>query len=144
MKKVTDDFESLNFNTAISQMMVFINEVYRINKINRKYAEGFVKLIYPIVPHLGEEMWEKLDHNKTIAYEPWPKYDETKLVKSTVKMAVSVNGKLRDTIEVALDLENAEVEQIALQSEAVKRHIEGKTIKKIIIVKNKIVNIVAI
>ena len=89
-------------------------------------------------------MWEKLGHSGTITYEPWPKYDETKLVKSTVKMAVSVNGKLRDTIEVALDLDNAEVEKIALASEAIKRHTEGKTIKKIIVVKNKIVNIVAI
>ena len=144
VKKVSEDFESLNFNTAISQMMVFINEVYRINKINKEYAEGFVKLIYPIVPHIGEEMWEKLGHEGTIAFEPWPKFDETKLVKSTVKMAVSVNGKLRDTIEVPLDLEQAEVEKIALDSEAVKRHIEGKNIKKIIVVKNKIVNIVAI
>ena len=125
-------------------MMVFINEVYRINKINKEYAEGFVKLISPIVPHIGEEMWEKLGHDNTIAFEPWPKCDETKLVKSTVKMAVSVNGKLRDTIEVPLDLEQAEVEKIALDSEAVKRHTEGKTIKKIIVVKNKIVNIVAI
>ena len=89
-------------------------------------------------------MWEKLGHNDTITYEPWPKYDESKLVKSTVKMAVSVNGKVRDTIEVALDLENAEVEKIALESEAVKRHLEGKTVKKIIVVKNKIVNIVAL
>ena len=144
MKKVTEDYESLNFNTAISQMMVFVNEVYRINKINKEYAEGFVKLIYPIIPHLGEEMWEKLGHSGTITYEPWPKCDESKLVKTTVKMAVSVNGKLRDTIEVALDLDNAEVEKIALASEAVQRHTDGKTIKKIIVVKNKIVNIVAI
>ena len=144
VKKVTDDFESLNFNTAISQMMVFVNEVYRINKINKEYAEGFIKLLYPIAPHIGEEMWEKLGHNETIAFEPWPKYDESKLVKSTVKMAVSVNGKLRDTIEVPLDLDNPEVEKIALNSEAVKRHIEGKQIKKVIVVKNKIVNIVAI
>ena len=144
VKKVSDDFESLNFNTAISQMMVFINEVYRVNKISKEYAEGFVKLIYPIVPHIGEEMWEKLSHSGTIAFEPWPKYDESKLVKSTVKMAVSVNGKLRDTIEVAIDLDNDEVEKIALASEAIKKHTEGKTIKKIIVVKNKIVNIVAI
>ena len=109
-----------------------------------EYAEGFVKLIYPIVPHIGEEMWEKLGHSGTITYEPWPKYDESKLVKSAVKMAVSVNGKPRDTIEVAVDLDDEEVKKIATSSEAVKRHLEGKEIKKIIVVKNKIVNIVAI
>ncbi len=144
VKKVTDDFENLAFNTAISQMMVFINEVYKVNKLPREYAEGFVKMISCITPHIGEEMWSLLGHNKTLAFEPWPKYDESKLVANTVKMAVSVNGKPRATIEVPLDLDDEELKKIALSQEGVMRNVEGKEIKKIIIVKNKIVNIVAI
>ena len=144
VKKVTDDYESLAFNTAISQMMVFINEVYKVNKLPREYADGFVKLISCITPHLGEEMWNQLGHKESLAYEPWPTYDETKLVANTIKMAVSVNGKPRATIEVPLDLDDEELKKIALSQEGVSRNIEGKEIKKIIIVKNKIVNIVAI
>ena len=144
VKKVTNDFEILAFNTAISQMMIFINEVYKVNKLPREYAEGFVKLLSCIAPHIGEEMWEKLGHNKTLAFESWPTYDESKCALNTVKMGVSVNGKPRATIEVELDLDDEEVKKIALSQEAVIRHTEGKEIKKIIVVKNKIVNIVAI
>ena len=144
VKKVTDDFEDLAFNTAISQMMVFINEVYKINKLPREFAEGFVKMLSCITPHIGEEMWLLLGHDKSLAYEPWPKYDESKLAANTIKMAVSVNGKPRATIEVPLDLDEEELKKIALEQEGVQRNIEGKEIKKIIIVKNKIINIVAI
>lgn len=144
VKKVTDDYEALAFNTAISQMMVFMNEVYKVNKLPRKYAEGFVKLISCITPHIGEEMWEKLGHNNTIAFESWPTYDETKLHSNSVTIAVSVNGKLRGTIEVEKDSDDEVVKAAAFEIENVKRQIEGKEIKKVIIVKNKIVNIVAI
>ena len=144
VKKVTDDYNSLAFNTAISQMMVFINEVYKVNKLPKEYAEGFVKLISCITPHIGEEMWQLLGHSDTIAFESWPTYDESKLVANTIKMAVSVNGKPRATIEVPLDLDEEELKKIALSQEGVIRNTEGKEIKKIIIVKNKIVNIVAI
>ncbi|MCR4879889.1 MAG: leucine--tRNA ligase [Bacilli bacterium] len=143
VKKVTEDYEELAFNTAISQMMIFINEVYKVTKLPRKYAEGFVKMISCITPHLGEEMWEKLGHHSTIAYEPWPTYDENKLKKDTVKMAISINGKLRATIEVPLDMDEEGVKEIAAKEENVLRHLEGKDIKKIIFVKNKIMNIVA-
>ena len=142
VKKVTADFESLAFNTAISQMMIFTNEVYRIGKIDKEKAEGFVKLISCIIPHVGEEMWEKLGHDHTIAYEAWPTYDESKLKTNTIKMAVSVNGKLRATIEVPLDMSEEELKEIAFKEEGVIRHTEGKVIKKVIVVKNKIVNIV--
>ena len=125
-------------------MMIFINEVYRVNKISKEYAEGFVKLLSCIAPHIGEEMWEKLGHNKTLAFESWPSYDESKCALNTVKMGVSVNGKPRATIEVELDLDDETVKEIALKQEGVVRHTEGKEIKKIIVVKNKIVNIVAI
>lgn len=142
VKKVTDDYENLAFNTAISQMMIFINEVYRIGKLPKKYAEGFVKLISCITPHMGEEMWEKLGHNNTIAFESWPTFDPNKLEANTVKMAVSVNGKLRSTIEVEKDKDDEFVKEVALQQENVIKFIEGHEIKKIIVVKNKIVNIV--
>ena len=144
VKKVTEDYEHLAFNTAISQMMIFINEVYRINRISQTYAEGFVRLISCIIPHVGEELWEILGHSDTIAFTPWPTYDPQKIVSLTVNMAVSVNGKLRATIEVEKDLEDETVQELALKQEGVIRHIEGKNIKKIIIVKNKIINIVVV
>ena len=142
VKKVTDDYEALAFNTAISQMMIFTNEVYRVGKLPKKYAEGFVKLISCITPHIGEEMWEKLGHNDTIAFESWPKYDPSKLEANTIKIAVSVNGKPRATIEIEKDLDDDKVKEIALSQENVLKFTEGKEIKKIIVVKNKIVNIV--
>ena len=144
VKKITNDFENLAFNTAISQMMVFINEVYRVNKLPREYADGFVKMISCITPHLGEEMWSLLGHKETLAFEPWPAYDESKCSANTIKMAVSVNGKPRATIEGPLDMDEEELKKFALAQEGVQRNIEGKEIKKIIVVKNKIVNIVAI
>ncbi len=142
VKKVSDDFEILSFNTAISQMMIFINEVYRVGKLPKKYAEGFVKLISCITPHIGEEMWEKLGHNKTIAFESWPTYDTTKLESNMVKIAVSVNGKLRATLDVEKDSDDEKVKALALELENVKKFTDGLMIRKIIVVKNKIVNIV--
>ncbi|MBR0440106.1 MAG: leucine--tRNA ligase [Bacilli bacterium] len=142
VKKVSEDYENLFFNTAISQMMIFINEVYKIGKLPRKYAEGFVKLISCITPHIGEEMWEKLGHNNTIAYESWPTYDPTKLESNSVKIAVSVNGKLRGTLEIDKDSDDEKVKALALELENVRKFTEGLTIRKIIVVKNKIVNIV--
>ena len=142
VKKVTEDYEILAFNTAISQMMIFINEVYRVGKLPRKYAEGFVKLISCITPHIGEEMWEKLGHDNTIAFESWPTFDPNKLEANTVKIAVSVNGKLRATIEIEKDSDDEKTKEIALSQENVIKFTEGHEIKKIIVVKNKIVNIV--
>ncbi|MFA6851610.1 MAG: class I tRNA ligase family protein, partial [Bacilli bacterium] len=142
VKKVSEDYENLAFNTAISQMMIFANEVYRLGHISREYAEGFLKLISCIIPHVGEELWEIIGHKTTIAFESWPTFDPAKAVSQTVNMAVSVNGKLRATIEVEKDLDDAVVQEIALKQEGVLRHIEGKSLKKIIIVKNKIINIV--
>ena len=144
IKKVSEDYENLSFNTAISQMMIFTNEIYKVNKISRAQAEGFVKILSCICPHLGEEMWEKLGHNKTIAYESWPTFDESKIVKNTVTIAIMVNGKLRATIDVNVDSSEELVKEEAFKIEKLKPHLEGKTIKKIIFVKNKILNIVAI
>ena len=142
VKKVSEDFENLAFNTAISAMMIFTNDVYKVGKLPKKYAEGFVKMISCITPHVGEEMWEKLGHDKTLAFESWPTYDPAKIVLNTVKMGVSVNGKVRGTLEIEKDADDEIVKEKALAIEGVVRNIEGKKIVKIIVVKNRIVNIV--
>ena len=144
VKKVTNDFENFQFNTAISQMMIFVNELYKANEIYEKYYVEFVKLFDCVCPFVGEEIWSILGHENLITYEKWPTYDESKLVLNVIKIAVQVNGKLRDTIEINKDEDEEKVKEIALKSENVIRHTEGKTIKKVIYVKNKIVNIVVI
>jgi len=142
VKKVTNDYESLDFNTAISQMMIFVNEAYKAKTLYRPYAEALVKMLSCIAPHVSEEMWELLGHDHTLAYETWPTYDESKLVQSTVEMAVQVNGKLRAKITVNKDDDKAVVEELALSQPNVKNFTEGKTITKVIVVTNKIVNVV--
>ena len=144
VKKVTNDFENLQFNTAISQMMIFINEVYKANSIYKPYMEDFIKMFDCICPFVGEEIYHLLGHDDLITYAKWPTYDESKLVKNEVKIAVQVNGKMRDTILVSLDEDEESVKTKALASEKVKNFTNGKTIKKFIYVKGKIVNIVAI
>jgi len=143
VKKVTNDYETLNFNTAISQMMVFINECYRVGKVPYEYACGFVKLLNPVAPHITEELWEILGHNKTIAYESWPEYDESKLVENKREIAVQVNGKVRGTITIDNDEAEESVKEKALACENVKKHLENLEIIKIMVIKNKIVTIVA-
>jgi len=142
VKKVTNDYETLGFNTAISQMMIFVNEAYKSKTLYRPYAENLVKMLNPIAPHICEEMWQLLGHDNSIAYEVWPTYDEAMLVQSTIEMAVQVNGKLRAKITVNKDEDKKVVEDIALSQENVKTHTEGKEIAKVIVVPNKIVNIV--
>ncbi|QVK18824.1 leucine--tRNA ligase [Mycoplasmatota bacterium] len=142
VKKVTEDYETLNFNTAISQMMIFVNEAYKAEYMPREYALGFIKLLNPIAPHITEEIWSILGNHDTISYEAWPTYDETKLVAETIEIAVQINGKLRDRIHVTPDTIEEEVKALALSQENVIRHTENKQIRKVIYVKNKIVNIV--
>ncbi|MBR6073278.1 MAG: leucine--tRNA ligase [Bacilli bacterium] len=142
VKKVTNDFEALGFNTAISEMMVFINAVYKEDVLPREYAEGFVKLLNPICPHITEEMWEQLGHDKTIAFEPWPTYDESKTIDDTISIGVQVNGKLRGSIEITQDEDEESVKAKALAHENVIKFTEGKEIVKVIVIKGKIVNIV--
>ncbi len=143
VKKVTNDYESLDFNTAISQMMIFVNDAYKAKTLYRPYAEALVKMLSCIAPHVCEEMWELLGHDHTLAYETWPTYDESMLVQSTVEMAVQVNGKLRAKITVNKDEDKAVVEELALSQPNVKNFTEGKAIAKVIVVPNKIVNVVA-
>lgn len=115
VKKVTEDYANLHFNTAISQMMVFINEGYKQERISKDYVEGFIKLIAPITPHIAEEIWEKLGHSDTISYETWPTYDESKLVDNEVEVVLQVMGKVRAKISVAKDISKEELERIALK-----------------------------
>lgn len=142
VKKVTNDFEALAYNTAISQMMIFVNAAYKNGSCPREYAEGLVKMLSPICPHVGEEMWQKLGHNDTIAYAEWPKYDEAKMVEDTIEIGVQVNGKVRGTVMLAVDEENDSAIEKAKQVESVARSIEGKTVVKAIYVKGRIVNLV--
>ncbi len=142
VKNVTNDYEKLSFNTAISHLMVFVNAVYKESVFPREYAEGFIKLLNPICPHITEELWSILGHDKTIAYEPWPKYDEAKLVQNEFDIAVQVNGKLRGTITISVDDTEDVIKEKALSNENVKRHTDGKEIVKVIVIKNKIVNVV--
>ena len=142
VKKVTHDYETLGFNTAISQMMIFVNEAYKAKTVYRPYAENLVKMLSCVAPHVCEEMWELLGHDQSLAYEAWPTYDEKMLVQSTVEMAVQVNGKLRAKITVNKDEEDDVVKEMALSQDNVKTHTEGKNIFRVIVVKNKIVNIV--
>lgn len=143
VKKVTEDFASLSFNTAISAMMVFVNDVYKAKSIYRPYLEGFVKAFSCVCPFAGEEMWAKLGHDALIDYEPWPTFDPKALEKDEVKMAVSVNGKTRDVLLFPVDATEEEAVKIALASPKVAPFVEGKTIKKVIFVKGRILNLVA-
>ncbi|MBE6114402.1 MAG: leucine--tRNA ligase [Erysipelotrichaceae bacterium] len=143
VKKVTNDIETLNFNTAISQMMIFINECYRVDKIYYPYYEEFIKMFACFAPHMGEEIWNVLGHNESIAYEPWPTYEEAKTVKSEIEIVVQVNGKPKAKLNVAPDTDEKTLETLALENDAVKNNIDGKTVRKVIVVKNRLVNIVA-
>ncbi|KAF0341605.1 leucine--tRNA ligase [Pediococcus acidilactici] len=143
VKKVTEDYENMRFNTAISQMMVFVNEAYKADALPMVYMEGLVKLLSPIVPHVAEEIWQIMGHDETITYEAWPTYDENKLVQDTVQVILQVNGKVRSKVEVEKDLDQAELEKIALADERIQQWTAEKDIKKVIVIPNKIVNIVA-
>lgn len=142
VKKVSGDFDSLNFNTAIAQMMTFINEVYKANSIYRPYMESFVKLLYPICPHIGEELWSDLGHKGTITFEAWPTYDESKLTSESLSLVVQVNGKLRDKLEVPVDATKEEIISQALALEKIMSYTTGHEIVKTIYVPARLVNIV--
>jgi len=142
VKKVTEDYEAMHYNTAISQMMVFINEGYKAEKISKEFVEGFVILISPIVPHLAEELWSILGHEESISYVAWPTYDESKLVDNEVEIPVQIKGKVRAKLVVAKDASKEELEKMALESEQVQQWIDGQEVKKIIAIPGKLVNIV--
>ncbi len=144
IKKVTEDYDKLAFNTAISQMMIFVNEVYKKQTIGKEMARGFLKLLNPICPHLTEEInKEILKQNEELIYSDWPIYHEAYLVVDEVEMVVQVNGKLRARFMVSFDENQEVVKEIALNHQNVTKHLEGLTVRKIVVIPNKLVNIVA-
>lgn len=143
VKKVTNDIETLNMNTAISAMMIFINDAYKVDELYVDYAEGFIKILSTFAPHLSEEIWTTiLGHDGTITYESWPKYDERMLVEDEKEVVVQINGKLRGKFKCASDTSDEVIEKTALELENVKTQLEGKEIVKVLVIKHKLVNIV--
>ena len=143
VKKVSQDFESLGFNTAISQMMIFVNACYKAGKCPKAYAEAFIQMLSCVCPHIGEEMWSLLGHEETIAFAPWPTWDEEKLKEDTIQIPVQVNGKVRATVEIGVTEEQDTVLAKAHEARNVQTALAGKTIVKEIYVRGRIVNIVA-
>lgn len=144
VKKVTQDFANLQFNTGISQLMVFVNAAYKAEGLPVDYIKGFLKMLAPIAPHLGEELWSRVSQTgESISYEPWPTYDETKLVTDEVEVVFQVNGKIRGKAIASKNISKEELQQMAMENENIKEHLEGKTIRKVIVVPGKLVNIVA-
>ena len=142
VKKVTEDFETLGFNTAISQMMIFMNAATKAGKCPKNYAEGFVKMFSCICPQAGEEIWSILGHDNTIAYEPWPQYDAEAVKEDTIEIGVQVNGKVKGTVEITVGEDGEAVKARARELPLVVKAVEGKNIVKEIYVPGKIVNIV--
>ena len=140
VKKVTNDYEKMFFNTAISQMMIFINTANKEDILPKEYAEGFLKLLNPVAPHITEELWNRLGHSDTISYESWPTYDEEKTIDKEIEIPVQVNGKLKATVMIALDEEEASIKEKV--HSALEGKLDGKQIVKEIYIKNKIYNVV--
>lgn len=141
-KKVGEDIEALRFNTAIAQMMIFVNELTKSDVRPRRILEPFVLLLSPFAPHIAEELWERLGHPGTLAYEPWPVFDESKIQEQTVEVVFQVNGKIRAKGSVTVDADEATLRQKALEEPNVRLHVDGKKILKEIVVRNKLVNFV--
>ncbi|CAK6478661.1 MULTISPECIES: leucine--tRNA ligase [Peribacillus] len=143
VKKVTENYEELKFNTAISQLMVFINDAYKADSLPKVYIEGFVKLLAPVAPHIAEELWSKLGHSESITYGTWPAFDEAKLVDNEVEIVIQINGKVKAKLMVPTDTTREKLEEIAMGDDSIKEQIDGKTVRKVIAVPGKLVNIVA-
>ncbi|MCC9804100.1 class I tRNA ligase family protein, partial [Streptococcus agalactiae] len=143
VKAVTEQVDQMKFNTAIAQLMVFVNAANKEDKLFSDYAKGFVQLIAPFAPHLGEELWQVLTASgQSISYVPWPSYDESKLVENEIEIVVQIKGKVKAKLVVAKDLSREELQDLALANEKVQAEIAGKDIIKVIAVPNKLVNIV--
>lgn len=142
IKKITEDFEALRFNTAISQMMIFVNEAYKTERLPLEAMKNFVQMLSPIAPHLAEELWEKLGGVESITYEAWPVYDEAWTVDNEVEIVVQINGKIVDRVMISNDTDEAAMEKMAFELDKVKEATAGKAVRKLIVVKGKLVNIV--
>ncbi|MCM3126159.1 MULTISPECIES: leucine--tRNA ligase [unclassified Paenibacillus] len=143
IKKVTDDLEHLRFNTAISQLMIFINDAYKADRLPREAMENFVQLLSPLAPHIAEELWSRLGHEESVTYVAWPDYDESLTVDKEVEIVIQINGKIVQRAHVAADLDAKGLEAHSLELPAIKELLSGKTIRKVIAVPGKLVNIVA-
>ena len=137
------DIDTFNFNTAISQLMICLNEFSKLERVPREAAETFVLLLSPFAPHIGEELWEMLDHKESLAYHPWPEWDEALLKVDEVEILVQVLGKPKARLMMPVGVAQADAEKIALADENVQKAIAGKTIRKIIFVPGRLLNIVA-
>lgn len=142
VKKVTEDMEAMRFNTAISQLMIFINDAYKAETLPRQAMENFVQLLSPLAPHIAEELWQRLGHRESITYVPWPSYDEALTVDAEVEIVIQVNGKIADRIRIAADADEAAMQEKAMSLPNVQEAIAGKTVRKVIAVKGRLVNIV--
>ncbi|WP_141336046.1 leucine--tRNA ligase [Paenibacillus sp. tmac-D7] len=142
IKKVTEDFEALRFNTAISQLMIFVNEAYKTDRLPKSAMEHFVQMLSPLAPHIAEELWEKLGHSDSVTYVAWPTYEEAWTVDNEVEIVVQVNGKIADRATIAADADEATMQELAFGLDKVKEATSGKTVRKVIVVKGKLVNIV--
>ena len=142
IKIVTEHIDSFKFNTALAQLIIFVNEIYKQDTISIQAAKDFVLLLSPFAPHIAEELWYRFGETSLVVAASWPPYDPQFLIREDVTMVVQVNGKIRATIVVSTDISKSELESTALNLEQIKKYTEAKHIKKIIIVENKLVNIV--
>ncbi|KIU21903.1 leucine--tRNA ligase [Weissella cibaria] len=142
VKKVTDGYEGLRFNTAISQMMIFINEAYKAENLPVEYVEGFIKLLNPIAPHMTEELWSYLHKDESVTYAAWPTFDESALVEDEIEIVLQVNGKVRGRLTIPADADRDKMTELALADEAVQKQLDGGQPKKVIAVPGKLVNVV--
>jgi leucyl-tRNA synthetase len=142
VKKVGEDIEGLRFNTAISQLMIFINEAMKLEELPLKELQQFVLILSPFSPHIAEEIWELMGHKQSLAYERWPSFESSKTIEDKIEVVLQVNGKVRGKIELPQGTTEQEIERLAHLDSNVQRHIEGKKVIRTIVVKNKLVNIV--
>ena len=142
IKKIGEDIEGMHFNTAISQMMIFVNEFYKYKQKPREAMEKFVLCLTPFAPHIAEELWHLLGHNESVTLQSYPEFDEKKAVKNQIEMVVQVNSKIRGKFACELDLTQEEVEARAKEDEKVQSYLEGKQVRKVIFVQNKIINFI--
>ncbi|MBL7214884.1 MAG: class I tRNA ligase family protein, partial [Phycisphaerae bacterium] len=142
IKKVTEDIDDFAFNTAISQMMIFINHMSKQNIRPEDVMEKFVLILSPFAPHIAEELWQHLSHADTLAYEPWPAFNAELAKEKEIELAVQVLGKIKDKITVAADATEEQIKTLALASEKAQAALNGKEPKKIIVVKSRLVNII--
>jgi leucyl-tRNA synthetase len=142
IKKVSEDIENLKFNTAVSALMILVNEMEKEEKIDKKDWEIFLKLISPFVPHLAEELWSKIGHKKSIFLEKWPKPDLKLIEEEKFELVIQINGKFKDKVEVSIDISEEEAKKLVLEREKVKKYLMGKKIKKVIFVPKKLINLV--